>query len=1017
MLTRVQANPNVQPIDWPNAPALIERLFPAQKISVETKREFDAHGAQTLTALGSYWKGRKRLVYVRACVLAALLPATEDPVRDLEIFEKLMALDDEAFLTRETKTKASEFARLAIQAGQISETDLPRYFRLSGKAPKPNESEPSVADLAAAMDEGKLAWAVAADERSDIRLAAYSQLPYEDKVSRSLRPEELPASAYDGIWTEVNAYLGTSARSHQELVDQIGRLRYGRRPKLADPFSGAGSIPFEAARVGCDVYASDLNPVACMLTWGALHLVGGGDRMRGALEQAQKAVGEAVEQRIRSLGVEQDAEGNRAKAYLYCVEVKCPATGWTVPLLPSLIVSKIKKTIGRLVPDQERRRFDIEIVANASADELEAAKLGTVRNKHLHYELDGETYRTPISTIRGDHRVGRGEAANRLRRWTREDIVPREDDILGERLYCIQWMSHQTLHRARPETFFRAPSPEDYSREHQVVALVRENLQAWQSAGYIPDMQIEAGKKTDEPIRTRGWTYWHHLFNPRQLLLGAIFAEEAKRFEDNDVRACLAFDRTFIANYSSKLSQWLPGSPAVPGRAPAADQVKGTFYNQALNTFYNYGCRAWFMAKPDLENAYNYSIIDTHNEVKSKASIDFSESVDLVITDPPYADAVNYHEITEFFIAWLRKNPPKPFADWIWDSRRALAVKGDGEEFRVAMVESFRRMAECMPANGLQIVMFTHQSASVWADMAQIFWGAGLQVMAAWYVATETTSETKKGGYVQGTVTLVLRKREQERFGFKDEIVHRIRDGVARQIETMIGLNQAVGAEGRIENLFEDADLQMAGYAAALRELTSYTDIDGVDMTREALRPRSASERGFVEEIITFAVQVANEHMVPEGLEPQVWERLNGTERFYCKMLDIEMTGSRKLDNYQNFAKAFRVGDELTAVMADLSPNKARLKRAMEFGNSFGNTEFGQSITRAMLYAVHELMRDVDSDLVLSHLRDNVECYNNRREDLIGLAAYVAAKRRVIDEGEARAARVLRDLIRGERLG
>ena len=33
----------------------------------------------------------------------------------------------------------------------------------------------------------------------------------------------------------------------------------------------------------------------------------------------------------------------------------------------------------------------------------------------------------------------------------------------------------------------------------------------------------------------------------------------------------------------------------------------------------------------------------------------------LYVTDPPYADAVNYHEITEFFIAWLRKNPPPPF--------------------------------------------------------------------------------------------------------------------------------------------------------------------------------------------------------------------------------------------------------------------------------------------------------------------------------------------------------------------
>ena len=97
---------------------------------------------------------------------------------------------------------------------------------------------------------------------------------------------------------------------------------------------------------------------------------------------------------------------------------------------------------------------------------------------------------------------------------------------------------------------------------------------------------------------------------------------------------------------------------------------------------------------------------------------------------------------------------------------------------------------------------------------------------------------------------------------------------VARQIDTMAGLNQRLKGHGRIENLFEDADLQMAGYAAALRVLTGYTRIDGVDMTQEALRPRKKGEKGVVGEIIDFAVQVANEHLVPDGLTPAVWERL-----------------------------------------------------------------------------------------------------------------------------------------------
>ena len=87
------------------------------------------------------------------------------------------------------------------------------------------------------------------------------------------------------------------------------------------------------------------------------------------------------------------------------------------------------------------------------------------------------------------------------------------------------------------------------------------------------------------------------------------------------------------------------------------------------------------------------------------------------------------------------------------------------------MVDAYRAMAEHMPDNGMQCVMFTHQDTGVWSDMVGIFWAAGLRVTAAWYIATETTSELKKGGYVQGTVILVLRKRSAgEHSGFKQRI-------------------------------------------------------------------------------------------------------------------------------------------------------------------------------------------------------------------------------------------------------
>jgi len=39
-------------------------------------------------------------------------------------------------------------------------------------------------------------------------------------------------------------------------------------PLVVDPFAGGGSIPLEALRLGCDTFASDLNPVAGLVFKG-----------------------------------------------------------------------------------------------------------------------------------------------------------------------------------------------------------------------------------------------------------------------------------------------------------------------------------------------------------------------------------------------------------------------------------------------------------------------------------------------------------------------------------------------------------------------------------------------------------------------------------------------------------------------------------------------------------------------------------------------------------------------------
>ena len=79
--------------------------------------------------------------------------------------------------------------------------------------------------------------------------------------------------------------------------------------------------------------------------------------------------------------------------------------------------------------------------------------------------------------------------------------------------------------------------------------------------------------------------------------------------------------------------------------------------------------------------------------------------------------------------------------------------------------------------------------------------------------------------------------------------------------------------------------------------------------------------------------------------------------------------------------------------------------------------EFGSSITRAVLFALWEMSKDVDDDQVVSQLRDLVPNYMEQREDLQTVASYLAIKREDVDADEARNARILASLIKNERIG
>ena len=80
--------------------AFIETQFPIARLSAETLKERNAGSSQTLTGIGKWW-GRKQLIHVRATILGMLMPASDNPKKDREIFLKILTMDDDGTWLRQ----------------------------------------------------------------------------------------------------------------------------------------------------------------------------------------------------------------------------------------------------------------------------------------------------------------------------------------------------------------------------------------------------------------------------------------------------------------------------------------------------------------------------------------------------------------------------------------------------------------------------------------------------------------------------------------------------------------------------------------------------------------------------------------------------------------------------------------------------------------------------------------------------------------------------------------------------
>ncbi len=918
--------------------SFIEKQFPVSKVSKESFKERKAVQSQTLTGLGKWW-GRKPLFLVRATILGCLLPATDNPKKDMEIFQKLLLIDNESVWNRRQKSlPAKELYELCKKNNSLQKSIDNWFVEENGKV--------VISDSV---------------EKQWVEKKIFNSLGYDERLKFCLRPEEINNLTKDA-WADINNYCGTTANSLSEFVDQMSVKRYGHRIVVGDCFTGGGSIPFEAARIGADAFAGDLNPVAGLLSWADLSFSKLTKEEQDKLNAFQNKVYTKLDNIVESMGFETAKNGDRGDAYLYCTEAVCPECGTTVPMSPNWLIGQGSKTVAIL--EQVGNRFNIHVKMNATAEELKNAKdSGTLGNNSLICPCCGKS--TPISNLRRDRLNEDGTIKYGLRNWEKEEFEYSNDDPFKERLYAIRYTGKDG------KRYYQEPDEKDLGNEELLRKYLYENIKEWQDEGIIPSSMIESGYNTDQPIRERGWKYWHQLFNARQLVLHGLMHKtiiELASTDEERIYGLLCLHR--CCNWNSKLCSW--------GVGQARESMAQTFYNQAFNTMWNYGARGLSL----LEGVFYLNIDRLPSAINSSFTVKISDARDVDhvcdywITDPPYADAVNYHELTEFFLAWDKKILTQVFPSWYVDSKRVLAVKGD-ESFSNTMIDIYKNLSKNMQDDGMQVVMFTHSDPAVWAQLAIIMWKAGLKVTAAWNIATETEAVgIKSGNYVKGTVLLVLRKQTGEDMAFLDEINADIRNEVKNQIDSMQKLDD------KEEPNFSDPDYVLAAYAASLKVLTSYASIEDLDLDYELNQAISNPSKSKVVTIIENAKKIAYDCVIPLEFDNYLWRELTNAEKFYIKGIESEKHGDYQVGTYQEFARGFSIGG-YSQLMASEKANSARLKTPVEMASrTMGDVpDFEKSLMRTVFEGIYVgIKEDNNPNKALGFIKSELPDYWDKRE-------------------------------------
>jgi len=637
--------------------------------------------------------------------------------------------------------------------------------------------------------------------------ARESQLDQEARFFRALCRWDVPEAVI--------------AKARAEVLAANGSIP----PKVLDLFAGGGAIPLEAARLGCQATAVELNPVAyliekCMLDYPQ-RFPGLADDVR---QWGNRWVDRAWEQ-LADLyppvepgdgqGSFDDVErgGRRPLAYLWTRTVRCPnpvLAEHRVPLVRQTWLARKKgRCIAlRAVVDREQLTVSWEVVTATSPAGMGFDPASGSKRGEASCLICGATITAKYVKTEGmAGRIGVAPLAAVLLK-----VTGRGRDYL-------------------PAGSYELPDEEECKRRINELSV------------QPPDERLVANYNQAIIVPVYGLTRFRDLFTSRQLLTLCTFASGIKEIHTEIIAAGVNEERakaiaTYLAlglnrltDVGSSLSRW----------HVVVEKIENTFARQALPMVWDFSeVNPFAGARGDMREhvTNNAEIIDTLAGVNSADVIRSSathlplpdSSQDAVITDPPYYDNISYADLSDFFYVWLKRSIGSLYPDDLGGElspKRNEAVSvghrhsGDKTKARAfyeeTMARSFAEVYRVLKPGAPLICIYAHKTTLGWATLVDALRIAGFTITEAWPLDTEMPQRSRgqNSAALASSIFLVARKRDADAgVGSEGDVIVELDKIIAERLDRL----QKLGVTG--------ADLVIATVGAGLRALTRYERVE-----------------------------------------------------------------------------------------------------------------------------------------------------------------------------------------------